>query len=194
VQLVRRIALGTAAGALVGLVVGGVWGRTFMAILAGLNAEDHGRSTDDGFTMGRLTLSGTLNLAVVAVVIGAVGGLVFLALRGLRFGPGWFRTASVALGATIVVGSMLVHSDGVDFTVLEPLGLAVVLTLSMPLLFALGVSWLGDRWLGDGPTYWQRLPSALPWVARAALVVIAVVAAVDLTGTVAEIMDGNQYD
>ena len=188
----RRIALGTAAGALVGLVVGGVWGRTFMAILAGLNAEDHGLSTDDGFTMGRLTLSGTLNLALVAVIAGAIGGLVFLALRGLRFGPGWFRTASLALGATIVVGSLLVHSDGVDFTRLEPVALGVALTLSMPLLFALGVSWLGDHWLGDGPTYWQRLPSAIPWVARVALVVLAIVAAVSLTGTVDEILDGSR--
>jgi len=165
-----------------------------MAILAGMNPEDHGSSTDDGFTMGRFTVSGTVNLAVVAVIIGAIGGLVFLTLRGLRFGPGWFREVSLALGATIVVGSLLVHSDGVDFTRLEPLGLAVAMTLSMPLLFALAISWLGDRWLGDGPTFWQRLPSALVWSARAALVMLAGVAAVDLTATLVDILDGNSYD
>ena len=192
-QLIHRIALGTAAGAFVGLVVGGVWGRAFMAVLAGLNAEDHGSKTDDGFTMGQLTLGGTLNLALVAVVIGAVGGLVFLAVRGLRFGPGWFRTCSVALGATVVVGSLLVHSDGVDFARLEPLSLAVAMTLSMPLLFALGVIWLGDRWLGPGPTVWQRLPVAASWVARAGLTLIAALAGIDLVRTVVDILDGNAF-
>jgi hypothetical protein len=192
--LVRRVALGTAAGALVGLVVGGVWGRAFMAILAALNTEDHGTRTDDGFAMGRFTIGGSLNLAIVAIVIGAIGGLIFLAVRGLRFGPDWFQGTSVPLGATVVVGSMLVHSDGVDFTRLEPLGLAVAMTLSMPLLYAVGLCWLGDRWLGAGPTYWDRLPVGVAWVVRAGLSVVVVLAATDLFGTVANIFDGDTFN
>jgi hypothetical protein len=192
--LVRRIALGAAAGALVGLLVGGVWGRIFMSVLAGLNPEDHGTKTDDGFTMGQFTVSGSINLAAAALVLGAIGGLVFLAVRGLRVGPAWFRTTSIALGAVLVIGSMLVHSDGVDFSRLEPVGLAVAMTLSMPLLFAVGISFLGDRWLGDDPTLWTRLPRSVGWTARGALAVVAVVAAVDLTTTLAEIFDGNAFD
>jgi hypothetical protein len=192
-SLVRRIFLGAAAGAVTGLVVGGIWGRLFMSVLAGLNPEDHGTLTDDGFAMGQFTVGGTINLLAAAVTIGAFGGLVFLALRGLRFGPAWFRTASMALGATIVVGSMLLHSDGVDFSRLEPIGAAVAMTLSMPLLYALGVTWLGDRWLGDGPTMWQRMPVAAPWLARVLLTGLALVAAVDLTGTLVEIFDGDPF-
>jgi hypothetical protein len=192
-NLVRRLVLGAAAGAVTGLVVGGIWGRILMAVLAGLNPEDHGTRTDDGFAMGQFTIGGTINLLTAAMVIGAFGGLIFLGLRGLRFGPAWFRTASIAVGATIVVGALLVHSDGVDFSRLEPLGLAVALTLSMPLLYALGVSWLGDRWLGSGPTVWQRVPVAVPWVARGLLTLLALVAAVDLTGTLTDIFDGNQF-
>jgi hypothetical protein len=192
-NLVRRAALGAAAGALTGLVVGGIWGRVFMSILAGLNPEDHGAKTDDGFAMGQFTVGGTINLVTAAMAIGAVGGLIFLGLRGLRFGPTWFRILSIVAGATIVVGSQLLHSDGVDFTRLEPIGLAVGLTLSMPLLFALGISWLGDRWLGDGPTFWQRLPAAVPWVARGLLTALALVAAIDLAGTLTDIFDGNQF-
>jgi hypothetical protein len=192
-SLVRRIFLGAAAGAVTGLVVGGIWGRLFMSVLAGLNPEDHGTLTDDGFAMGQFTVGGTINLLAAAITIGAFGGLVFLALRGLRFGPAWFRTASMALGATIVVGSMLLHSDGVDFSRLEPIGAAVAMTLSMPLLYALGVTWLGDRWLGDGPTLWQRLPAAVPWIARGLLTLLAAVAAVDLTGTLVEIFDGDPF-
>jgi hypothetical protein len=192
-SLVRRIFLGAAAGAVTGLVVGGIWGRLFMSVLAGLNPEDHGTLTDDGFAMGQFTVGGTINLLAAAITIGAFGGLVFLALRGLRFGPAWFRTASMALGATIVVGSMLLHSDGVDFSRLEPIGAAVAMTLSMPLLYALGVTWLGDRWLGDGPTVWQRMPVAAPWLARVLLTGLALVAAVDLTGTLVEIFDGDPF-
>jgi hypothetical protein len=81
----------------------------------------------------------------------------------------------------------------VDFRVLEPLGVAVALTLSMPLVYAVGIVWLGDRWLGDGPTVWQRLPNAVPLFARLALSGIALVAAVDLALTVADILDGNQF-
>lgn len=192
-SLVRRIFLGVAAGAVTGLVVGGIWGRVFMSVLAGLNPEDHGTLTDDGFAMGQFTVGGTINLLTAATAIGAFGGLLFLALRGLRFGPTWFRTASIALGATIVVGSMLLHSDGVDFSRLEPIGLAVAMTLSMPLLYALALTWLGDRWLGDGPTLWQRLPAEVPWIARGLLTLLTAVAAVDLTGTLVEIFDGDPF-
>src|SRR3954453_9996034 len=151
-----------------------------MALLAALNEEDHGTRTDGGFSMGQFTVGGTLNLAIAAAIIGAIGGLVFLAVRGLRFGPDWFRTTSVAVGATVVVGSLLVHSEGVDFTRVDPVVLTVVLTLSMPLLYAVGVTWLGDRWLGDGPTWWDRLPVVAAWVGRAGLTVIVVLAGVDL--------------
>lgn len=191
--LVRRLALATIAGALVGLVAVGVWGRAFMAILARLNVEDRGTHTDDGFPMGHFTLSGSISLAIGGVIFGAIGGLLFLAVRGLRFGPSWFRSVSIPLGVTLVIGSMLVHSDGVDFTLLEPLGLAIALTLSMPLAYAVGIAWLGDRWLGEGPTIWQRLPRAAAVVARLALTGVALVAAVDLARTVAAILDGNQF-
>jgi len=191
---VRRAALGSAAGAVVGLVVGGIWGRAFMAVLAALNAEDHGTRTDDGFTMGQFTFGGTVNLAIVATIIGAIGGLVFLVVRGLRFGPDWFRTTSVAVGATVVVGSLLVHSDGVDFSRVDPVALTVGLTLSMPLLYAVGVTWLGDRWLGAGPTLWDRLPAAAAWTARAGVAIMVVLAGVDLVRTVVDILDGNPFN
>lgn len=192
-SVLRRLALGVAAGAVTGLVVGGVWGRIFMFVLASLNPEDHGVKTDDGFAMGQFTVGGTLNLFAATTIIGAIGGLVFLALRGLRIGPAWFRVASLALGAVLVIGAMMLHSDGIDFNRLQPVWLAVVLTLSVPLLYAVGVSWLGDRWLGNGPTFWQRVPTAVPWIARAGLAALAVVAAVTLAGTLDGIFDGDPY-
>jgi hypothetical protein len=179
-ELGRRAGLGVAAGALAGVVVGGVGGRLFMSLLAALNPQAAGVTSDDGFTMGQVTLSGTVNLLVVTTVLGAVGGLVWVAVRGLRFGPGWWRRVSMPLGVGLVAGASMVHSEGVDFTLLEPAVLAVMLTLAVPVLAAVVVTELGDRWIGTGPTVWQRMPALVPWAARIGLVVLALVALRDL--------------
>jgi hypothetical protein len=190
----KRLGIGVLAGAVSGLVVGGIGGRLFMFVLAELNPEESGIKTDDGFEMGQFTVSGTLNLLVITTIIGIIGGLVFLALRGLRFGPPWFRVLSMPVGATIVVGSLLVHSEGVDFTLLEPLWLAVALTLSVPFLYTLMLAALADRWLGDEPGLWQALPAAIPWFARAAFTALIVVSLIGLVSTVDDILNPFQFD
>src|SRR5690349_19727561 len=183
----RRLGLGLLAGAISGLVAGGVGGRLVMLILARLNAQATGVVSDDGFVMGQFTLAGTANLLLVATVLGAIGGLVWVAARGLRFGPRWWRQVSMPLGATIVIGSMLVHSDGVDFIVLGPTFVAVALTLCVPLAAAVLVTALGDRWIADDQTTWQRMPSAVAVVARVAVTLLIGVAAVDLVAKLARL-------
>ena len=190
----RRIGLGVLAGALGGLVVGGIGGRLFMFVLAEMNPEDAGLLTDDGFAMGQFTLSGTLNLIGLTTVIGVIGGLLFVALRGLRFGPDWFRVLSMPVGATIVVGSVMVHSDGVDFSLLQPWWLAVAMTLAVPFLYTLMMSALVDRWIDDGQSVWSRLPVAVPWIARAAFVALIAIALVDLVSTIDTIANPFQFD
>jgi hypothetical protein len=193
VEVLRRIGIGVLTGALSGLVVGGLGGRLFMFVLAQLNPDATGIRTDDGFEMGQFTASGTTNLLLVTTIIGVVGGLVFLALRGLRFGPTWFRVVSMPIGVTIVVGSMLVHSDGVDFSLLEPHWLAVAMTLAVPFLYTLLLAWLVDRRLGVKSHVWQALPTAVPWIARVALTVLVVVTLVDLVTTVDDILHPFQF-
>jgi hypothetical protein len=144
----RRLAVATLAGALVGFLVGGVGGRLAMSLLARLNSEDAGVLSDDGFTMGQVTVAGTLNLMLVGTLIGALGGGIFLAVRDLRIGPAWFRTLSIAGGVMVVIGALLVHADGVDFTLLQPTYAAIGLTLAIPLVYALALPPLADRWLG----------------------------------------------
>ena len=192
-NVARRLGIGVMAGAVSGFVVGGLGGRLFMFVLAELNPEESGVLTDDGVPIGQFTVSGTLNLLGITTVIGVIGGLVFLALRGLRFGPQWFRVLSMPVGATIVVGSMLVHSDGVDFTLLQPVELGVAMTLAVPFLYTLLVAFLGDRWIGDDGGG-RRVPAAVAWAARAALTVLAVVALVSLVSTVDDILHPFQFD
>jgi len=192
-DLLRRIGIGAMMGAVSGLVVGGVGGRLFMFVLAQLNPDATGVRTDDGFEMGQFTASGTVNLLLVTTIIGVIGGLAFLALRGLRFGPPWFRVLSMPVGATIVIGSMLVHSDGVDFTLLKPVWLAVALTLAVPFLYTLLLAWLVDRRLGDDADAWRAAPLIVPLLARVALTVLVVVCLVDLVSTVDEILHPFQF-
>ena len=158
-RVTRRLGVATLAGALLGLVVGGIGGRLAMLLLAVRNPDATGRTSDDGFTMGQFTLSGTANLLVVATVIGVLGGGIYLALRELMIGPRWFRLCSISIGPAVVVGALVVHPDGVDFTVLGPLWLAVSLFVLVPAVYAVLLSVVADRWLAgwSQPSWPQRV-------------------------------------
>ncbi|MFS3128978.1 hypothetical protein ACLM5J_11300 [Nocardioides sp. Bht2] len=147
VRAARRLAAITAAGALLGMLVGGVGGRLAMFVLARRNPDATGVTSDDGFTIGQFTLAGSLNLLVVATVLGVLGAAIYAALRGLMIGPRWFQVLSIGLGPAVVVGDQLVHVDGVDFTLLQPAWLAIVMFLAIPGLYAALLTVLAERWL-----------------------------------------------
>lgn len=161
-QDLRKVAAAATAGLIAGLLVNGVGSRLAMMLLARLNPQVTGRLSDDGFRMGQFTLSDTFGLVIFGTALGVLGGLIFLALRGLRFGPSWFRTASMTIGPAVVVGAMLVHTDGIDFHVLQPTWLAIALFVALPGVYALIVSWLTDRW--TRPNAWAMRTSRA-WMA-----------------------------
>lgn len=175
----KRLAAASCVGAVVGLLVGGVGGRLFMGLLASLNREDHGVITSDGFPMGEVTTSGTFQLLATGAVLGVLGAGIYLALRGLAPGPTWFRRACAAVGGTVMVGAVLVHEDGPDFTLLEPTWAAIALTLAVPLVFLLLMPPAVDRlvrddgallrgrwtWVGLVPWVFPLLPAAVLLVA-----------------------------
>lgn len=173
-----RFALIVATGLGLGVLVGGVLGRLMMFLLIRLNPENAGVVSDDGFTMGQFTLSGTLNLLVVGGVLGTVGGLVYAGARHLTFGPGWFRMLSVVLGAGLPVGAMIVHTDGVDFTLLSPAPLAVAMFVAIPAAYGLGMWLVLERRLPSPPS-WGRLEVAR-WVLRAGATAVLAVSLLDV--------------
>lgn len=146
-RVTRRLGVATLTGALLGLAVGGVGGRSAMMLLAVRNPDAMGLTSDDGFTMGQFTASGTANLLVVTTFIGVLGGGIYLALRDLMIGPRWFRLCSISIGPAVVVGALVVHPDGVDFTRLSPLWLAVSLFVVIPAVYAALLTVVTDRWL-----------------------------------------------
>src|SRR5262245_37534087 len=173
----RRLAAVTAAGGLLGLVVGGVGGRLAMLLLAQLNPEVTGLQSDDDFTMGQFTAA-TFNLLFVATLIGVFGAGVYFVLRGLMLGPRWFQVLSISVGPAVVVGSQIVHTDGVDFT-LDPALLAIALFMLIPGVYAALLTLLAERWLADdgpftrSPTWVALLPLLL-WIPIAPLLGVLV--------------------
>ncbi|HET7328399.1 MAG TPA: hypothetical protein VFJ14_14060 [Nocardioidaceae bacterium] len=149
-QAVRRLAAMTVGGALAGVLVGGVGGRLAMMLLAAVNPDAAGVTSDDGFTIGQLTLSGSVQLLGAALQLGLIGAAVYTLLRGLLIGPRWFQVLSISVGPAVVVGTQLVHSDGVDFTLLQPLWLTIGLFLLIPALFAACLTLLAERWMRPG--------------------------------------------
>ena len=144
----RTLGTITAVGVVCGWLVVGVLARLAMLLLAVLNPDATGVTSDDGFVIGQFTLSGSLNLMFVAgTFLGVLGAAAYAALRGLRVGPEWFRLLSLSVGAGVVVGSQLVQSEGVDFRVLEPLWLAVGLFVLLPTIFVAVLSTVSERLL-----------------------------------------------
>ena len=162
----RTLATVTLVGAAVGAFVVGVLGRLAMMALAGLNPAATGVRSDDGFPIGEFTASGSLQLVLAGMQFGILGAFAYVSARGLMVGPPWFRLLSISLGPGLVVGAIVVHTDGVDFTLLDPPALAALLFVAIPTLFVALLHVCSERALGSRATL--PLPllvlGLLPWV------------------------------
>lgn len=124
------------AGIPVGVVIAGVGSRLAMFLLRVTSPDSVvGLTSDDGFTIGRTTLGGTYNLLVLGAAVGIIGAGVYRMVAPWLIGPTWFRRLTTGMGAAAVVGSMLVHSNGIDFRVLKPVWLAIGLFVALPGVF-----------------------------------------------------------
>lgn len=95
-----------------------------------------------------------------------LGVFFYLSVRGLMVGPDWFRLLSISLGPAVVIGAIVVHTDGVDFNLLEPVWLAAVLFVGVPGAYCALLHLLAVRVLRAD----RRLPrpllllGLLPWI------------------------------
>jgi hypothetical protein len=139
------------AGISTGVVVAGIGSRLAMLTLR-LTSHPRviGIQSDDDFTIGRFTFFGTYNLLVLGAAFGVIGAAVYQWVRPWLMGPPWFRYVTVGLACGAVVGSMLIHADGIDFRALTPTWLAIALFIALPFLFGVAISWTVDRLDRDG--------------------------------------------
>src|SRR4051812_9751298 len=149
VARLKQLAVATAAGAAAGFSIGGVGGRLAMLLLR-LTSDPtlHGLKTDDGFTIGIVSRE-TIFLLTATTVIGAAGGALYFLARVVlteRSAP-WVWGA---LGATIG-GATILRPNGIDFTLLEPLPLAVAMFVAIPAAGAAATGVLTERWLRRRP-------------------------------------------
>lgn len=143
------VLVGAAAGAVVGAVVGGVGGRLAMLILRFTSSDSViGIESDDGFEIGVITTK-TVGLILGMAALGAVNGVLYGAVRetmpeALRL-PLWTAATGAAAGALIV------HEDGVDFTLIDPSALSVFFFVALPTLAAAAVVVFVERWSEEVP-------------------------------------------
>lgn len=173
---VGRLAVLAVTGLGLGLLVGGVLGRLAMFLLIRASPEARGRTSDDGFEMGRFTVSGSLNLLVLGAALGVVGAAVYAGVRWLQPPGLGLRVAATAACSGVGVGALVVHRDGVDFTALDA-DLAIGLFVLVPGLYGALLALVVESVLvrhpdGVGPR-WARWLGLLPL-----LLVVPVVLAV----------------
>jgi hypothetical protein len=144
-----------AAGAAAGLVWGGIGGRIAMRVVF-LTSNEYVRGvrSDDGFEIG--TFSGaTIFLLILTTIFGGVAGLGVGIIRMVTSGPTWAVAIGTSLATAAFVGAIIVHTDGVDFTLLDPLWLTIGLFVLIPGLWGLTVVVVTERLLAH---YLTSLP------------------------------------
>jgi hypothetical protein len=121
-----------AIAAAAGLVWGGIGGRIAMRVVF-LTSDDQVRGvpSDDGFEIG--TFSGaTIFLLIFTTILGGMAGFGVGIIRMFTSGPTWDVVIGTSLSTASFAGASIVHTDGVDFRVLDPLWLTVGLFVLIP--------------------------------------------------------------
>lgn len=162
----RRLSAGVVGGLATGAVIGGIGGRLAMLVLR-LTSDPslHGLPTDDGFTIGRFS-GETLFLVLATGALGILGGVVYLAVRPWL--PERWRAALVGVFGGVVGGAVFIRPDGIDFTRLDPLPLAIAMFIALPAIYGVAMSLLVERLLRSNPGAsgpWGWLLGLLPLVA-----------------------------
>jgi ABC-type transport system involved in cytochrome c biogenesis permease subunit len=133
--LTRYLTVGGLAGLIAGVAVGGVGARLFMRIAgAAAGGRARGATTEAGFTVGEITLGGSLGLVVfVGILAGIVGAAFYLVFRPwLSWAGPWRGVAfGIILFALASATSDVLNPDNVDFAILgnEVLVIAMVVAL-----------------------------------------------------------------
>lgn len=182
-ELLELLRILVVTGLLVGIVVVGLGSRLAMFLLRVTSPDTVvGVTSDDGFTIGQVTLGGTYNLVTIGAAAGFIGAVAYVAVAPWLIGPTWFRRFTVGVTAGALGGAALIHSDGIDFNLLEPLWFAVALFIALPLATGVALAVVADTvadpgsWTARGRWRW-----ALPLVLLAAVpLALAVVAPLGL--------------
>lgn len=129
-DLLDRFGAAALAGLSAGFLIGGIGGRLAMLLLR-LTSSDAvvGIQSDDDFTIGQVSTA-SIFLLLATTLIGTLLAFVYLLVR--RWLPERRRPLMAAIFFGVTGGAAVIKPDGVDFTLLDPLLLAVVLFIALP--------------------------------------------------------------
>lgn len=172
-RFLRIIAIGVGAGAVSGVLVLGCGGRLVMRILAATSGDGaQGLLTEAEERVGEITLSGTFGFVIFIGFFGGIfGALVYLLVRRWLAGSAW--VAGLVVGVLGLGFARLdpLDPDNVDFAILRPDWLAVLLLGLLPLLYGVVVVSMIERLDRSYPTLAWRPSAILAHLPLLALVV-----------------------
>lgn len=120
-RVLRTVAVTAISGVLAGFVVGGLGSRLAMRLSALIDRDAHGRITEAGEVVGRITLGGSLGLIIaLGLAIGVIVGFLWtLTSPWLPVGPIQRRVSAFVVAAAL--GSRLgIDGGNIDFRILDP--------------------------------------------------------------------------
>jgi hypothetical protein len=147
-RYLRNVCIAAVAGTVAGVSVLGLGGRLAMRITAATSDDGvQGSLTEAEETVGEITTGGTVGLVVfIGVFGGVVGGMVYMAVRRWLPGPSWCAGLLVGLLGLAVFGRLAaLDPDSIDFRILSPRWLAVLLFVALPPLFGIVLSAIVER-------------------------------------------------
>jgi hypothetical protein len=166
--LARHLGLSSLAGAITGVLVGGLLGRVVMRI-SGFAAGPSlvGVTTENGNRVGDITFAGTLALMTfVALPFGVLGGIVYAIVEPWLRRAGRWRGVAYGAGLLLAVGFLVLDPDNFDFTRFGLPVLNVVMFAALFLAFGVVIAWLFDtlKKQRDGNGRAARVVDILAWL------------------------------
>ena len=147
-----RCLVAIGAGAIVGMVIGGIGGRLVMLVLRlASDGSVQGVLTDDGFRIGQFTTA-TIFLLTVTAGLGGATSALYLLVRGYLPRRGRAIVWGVLMG--LYAGADILNPDTFDFAALDPKPFIVASFVLLPALAALTSALVIERLLTVEP--WSR--------------------------------------
>ena len=142
----RVLAIGF-AGAVAGLIVGGVGDRLAMRVSAiAADRSTQGALTEAGNRVGEITVMGTVGFVIFGgLMAGVIGSVVVVIVDRLLPRLRW--AAGPVMGVVLLggVGGTLITPHNPDFHILDPAWLNVVMFGALPVLFGVIIMPLANR-------------------------------------------------
>jgi len=138
-QALRSTGAALSGGLIAGLLVMGLGGRLVMRVAAAMSGDGaQGRGTEAGEIVGEITFDGTVGfIAFIGLGAGVIATAAYLLVR--RWLPDRAGPAGL-VGAVLLAGTLgiadPINPDNIDFAVLSPQWVVVVLVVGTGVLFA----------------------------------------------------------